>query len=99
MTDTRYFVNVILGIVIFLIGLVWLLATLSAPSNNPCITIEPHEVVSGCIYHYGLFSKGIVYYLDYKGKRKLTDDECLKRYVVTEAEYDRRMYRKENSDE
>jgi len=63
--------------------------------NNPCVIEHPMEAVSGKIVHpIGVFSNEgpVTYYVSYKGKRKLTGDECLRRISVTESEYERRMY-------
>lgn len=63
--------------------------------GNPCVIEHPMEAVSGKIVHpRGTFSNDgpVTYYVYYKGKRKLTGDECLKRVSVTESEYERRMY-------
>lgn len=96
MTNTRFYLIVVFVAVAIFVGAFWLVEVVRTPPKNPCIAVQPHEVVSGHIYHYGMFSKGTVYYLNYKGAWKLTGDECAKRCAVTEAEYDRRMYREKN---
>jgi len=98
-TDKGFYAVVALVVVAIFAGSFVLVEVARTPSKNPCVRNQPHEIVYGYIHHYGLFSKGTAYYLDYKGKWKLTGDECTKRCTVTEAEYDRQTYGRQVDDD
>lgn len=64
--------------------------------NGPCIRTQPPIVVSGLIHASAnnLFHSGYVLYtLYYSGTYEHSGEECRSSSNVTEAEYDRQMYR------
>ena len=63
---------------------------ITKPNENPCIMDNPPVVVSGKILPE--WGNPHNHYLWYKGKRKMTGEECKTRRRVTEKEYERRMY-------
>lgn len=64
--------------------------------DSSCIQDSPWVVMAGYIQppRKGTFTSiPQVHYLYYKGKFKLTGEECNIRRCVTEKEYERRMYK------
>lgn len=93
----KYLIPLYIAIIVFVILLPTVIYINMTSQSNPCIQDKPWVVVAGHIQPpvQAIFtSTPQVYYLYYKGKFKLTGEECRIRRCVTEKEYERRIYKR-----
>lgn len=66
---------------------------------NPCEIVQPRQLVGGHIStDGGFFAAETAYRLRYKGRHAHTGKECTVSVRTTEAEYERRVYGRKESD-
>lgn len=96
--ETLWMAVFIGGIVLVAVcGTLLLRTTMMRREKNRCVRVQPIDLIAGRIDESsGVFSDGSTrYWLIYSGEHKLTGEPCEARCRVTEAEYERQMYGKD----